>query len=95
MTEPIALFFLLLWFYLLLLPKLRTRRGDYLVGMVGGLFYLTRYNALLFLPLVALLWGLQRRSHGWGQVRLGLGFLVTALACPEHPSFGNLFPAEI
>jgi hypothetical protein len=77
MTETIALFLLLFWFYLLALPKMRSPRGDYFIGAVGGLFYLARYNALLFAPLVAVYWWLKRREEGWHPVlRYGGSFLA-------------------
>lgn len=79
LTEPIALFLMLLWFYLLTLPGCRTSFGDCLVGAAGGLFYLARYNALLFLPLVAIYWWMQRREKGWLPLaRYAAGFFAPA-----------------
>ena len=77
MTEPLALFLLLLWIYLLTLDSSHSTRGDYLVGAAGGLFYLARYNGLLFLPLVGFYWWLRRREKGWQPlVRYLGGFLL-------------------
>lgn len=77
MTEPLALFLMLLWMFLLTLDSSRSTRGDYLVGAAGGLFYLARYNGLLFLPLVGFYWWLQRRQEGWQPLARYLGgFLV-------------------
>lgn len=77
LTEPLALFLLLLWFYLLVLPGCRSPRGDYLVGAAGGLFYLARYNALVFMPLVGFYWWYQRREEGWRPLaRYLAGFIL-------------------
>jgi hypothetical protein len=79
LTEPIALVLMLFWFYLLTLPGCRTPLGDYLVGAAGGLFYLARYNALIFLPLVAAYWWLQRREEGFSPLtRFTAGFFIPA-----------------
>lgn len=57
MTEPMALFFMVLWVYLLLKAPGKSRYFFLLCGAVAGLFYLTRYNAIIFLPLSCLyLW---------------------------------------
>jgi len=57
MTEPMALFFMVLWVYLLLRAPERSCLFFLLTGAVAGLFYLARYNAIIFLPLSCLyLW---------------------------------------
>ncbi|MCL4439103.1 MAG: glycosyltransferase family 39 protein, partial [Firmicutes bacterium] len=57
MTETISAFMMVLTVYLIVAPKLQNIWGDILAGVVLGLFYLTRYNAILFLPFFALfLW---------------------------------------
>ena len=57
MTEPLALFLMLLWVYLLGATPGRSPFFYLLTGGVAGFFYLARYNALLFLPLSLLyLW---------------------------------------
>ncbi len=57
MTEPISLFMMILWVYLLLQAPEKNWGYLLLCGAAGGLFYLTRYNALIFLPLSCLnLW---------------------------------------
>ena len=62
MTETMAVFMMLLSIYLLVAPWVRSPWGDMLAGAALGLFYLTRYNALLFMPFLALFtW---YRSHG-------------------------------
>ena len=73
MTEPIALFLFLLWIYLLSLDRTRSTWGDYLLGAAGGIFYLARYNGLLFLPLIGFYWWLQRREEGWPALARYLG----------------------
>jgi len=73
MTEPIALFLFLLWIYLLSLDRTRSTWGDYLLGAAGGIFYLARYNGLLFLPLIGFYWWLQRRKEGWPALARYLG----------------------
>jgi len=57
MTEPMALFFMVLWIYLLLKAPEQGYSFFLLTGAVAGLFYLARYNAIVFLPLSCLyLW---------------------------------------
>ncbi len=57
MTEPMSLFFMALWVYLLLKAPGRGRGFFLFCGAVAGVFYLTRYNAIIFLPLSCLyLW---------------------------------------
>lgn len=78
MTEPIATFFMVTWVYLLY--RVEEGKTPYLVllGVVAGLFYLTRYNALLFFPLSVVYLGVvllgrnkeNRRSFGAGKFKL-------------------------
>jgi|LSQX01.1.fsa_nt_gb hypothetical protein len=57
MTEPMSLFLMSLWVYLLLKAPGRGRGFFLFCGAVAGIFYLTRYNAIIFLPLSCLyLW---------------------------------------
>jgi len=75
MTESMALFFLVLW--ALLLYKARGEKYCiFLVtGLVGGLFYLVRYNALIFLPLslLYLWWSGRLKTGGVGKLAAYLG----------------------
>jgi 4-amino-4-deoxy-L-arabinose transferase-like glycosyltransferase len=50
MTETISIFMILLAIYLAIAPFTRSVWGDFVAGAGLGLFYLTRYNALLFVP---------------------------------------------
>jgi 4-amino-4-deoxy-L-arabinose transferase-like glycosyltransferase len=50
MTETISVFMILLAIYLAIAPFTRSVWGDFIAGAGLGLFYLTRYNALLFVP---------------------------------------------
>lgn len=58
LTEPLAVLLMLLWLYVLTAPGPVTRRRALLSGGAAGLFYLARYNAVLFLlpGLVFLVW---------------------------------------
>lgn len=49
MTEPLAAFLMLLWVYSLAAPVRVLPWGALLSGVALGIFYLARYNALLFL----------------------------------------------
>lgn len=53
LTEPMALFMMAVVVYLLYIPQFKNIPGDILLGAAVGVFYLTRYNALLFIPLIA------------------------------------------
>ncbi|NLJ55568.1 MAG: glycosyltransferase family 39 protein [Firmicutes bacterium] len=63
MTEPLALFLLLCWVYLLFQAPGRSPLFYLFTGGVAGLFYLARYNALVFLPLSLLYLWFCRREH--------------------------------
>ncbi|KJS15188.1 MAG: hypothetical protein VR69_14985 [Peptococcaceae bacterium BRH_c4b] len=79
MTESMSVFFMVLVFLALLSPLTINRSGDVLLGFVIGLFYLTRYNALLFLPFIAVYRAYQWPKGGFGPVlRVVLGFLLAA-----------------
>ncbi|MDT3698292.1 MAG: glycosyltransferase family 39 protein [Thermincola sp.] len=57
MTETVSVCMMLLAVYLITVSRARTPWGEILAGAAMGLFYLTRYNALLFLPFfVIYLW---------------------------------------
>lgn len=80
LTEPMALFLLVLVVCLLTLPRFRKGWGDFALGMAVGVFYLARYNALLFLPVIAIYWWWLRRPAGVKAVaRYGAAFLLTIL----------------
>ncbi len=77
MTESMSVFFMVLVFLALLSPMTINRPGDLLLGFVIGLFYLTRYNALLFLPFIAVYRAYQWPKGGFGPIfRVVLGFLL-------------------
>ena len=63
MTESMALFLMACWIYLLFKAPGRGSLFFLLTGGVAGLFYLARYNALVFLPLSLLyLWFFDREK---------------------------------
>lgn len=62
MTETISAFMMALVVYLAVARWTQNRWGDILGGAALGLFYLTRYNALLFVPFFALLVWYKRRG---------------------------------
>lgn len=64
LTEPISLFMMVLIVYIMYMPRFRNTGGDILLGITTGLFYLARYNALLFLPLILMCRILIKRSGG-------------------------------
>ncbi|GBF35365.1 membrane protein [Desulfocucumis palustris] len=77
MTESMSVFFMALVFLALLSPSTVNRPGDLLLGVIIGLFYLTRYNALLFLPFIAVYRAYQWPKRGFGPaLRVALGFLL-------------------
>jgi 4-amino-4-deoxy-L-arabinose transferase-like glycosyltransferase len=78
MTESMAVFFMVLMFLVLASSPANSRAGDILLGFVTGLFYLARYNALLFLPFVALFRALQgKKTAPVAAARVALVFLLT------------------
>lgn len=80
LTEPLALFMLVLVVYLLTMPRFRSRWGDLILGLAVGVFYLARYNALLFVPVIALYWGWLRKPDGVkAATRYGAAFFLTVL----------------
>jgi 4-amino-4-deoxy-L-arabinose transferase-like glycosyltransferase len=80
LTEPMALFMMALTVYILAMPSFRNRRGDFILGIAAGAFYLTRYNALLFVPVIALYWWWLRKPAGIQAVaRYGAAFILTVL----------------
>lgn len=64
LTEPLALFMMVLVTYMLTMPGFKKPWGDMALGVVTGLFYLSRYNALLFVPVIGLYWAWIRRPTG-------------------------------
>lgn len=78
LTEPLALFMLVLVVYLLSMPGFRNPWGDIVLGLAAGVFYLARYNALLFVPVIAVYWWWLRKPDGLkAAARYGLALLVT------------------
>ena len=64
MTEPLAAFFMLLWLYMFWKAL---EKGGHLIfwaGAAGGIFYLARYNALLFflLSILFIIWRLYKEE---------------------------------
>lgn len=60
LTEPLAVLLMAGWLYLLTAAPL-SPWGPFLAGLGGGIFYLARYNALLFfLPALVYLWWVRR-----------------------------------
>lgn len=66
LTEPLAVLLMLFWLYLLTAPFGVTPWGALLAGFALGLFYLARYNAILFLipGLAFLVWRHVAESRG-------------------------------
>ncbi len=79
MTEPLAVFMMALTVLLVSAPGLKNRPGDWLAGLALGLFYLARYNALVFLPLFLLYRWLYRGEGFLPPLRMLVGFIVAAL----------------
>ncbi len=63
LTEPLAVLLMLLWLYVLTAPGPVTSRRALLAGGAAGLFYLARYNAVLFL-LPGMIYVVWRASKG-------------------------------
>lgn len=82
MTESMALFFLVLW--VLLLYKARGDRYHFflITGLVSGLFYLVRYNAIIFLPLslLYLWWSGKLKTNGSAKLAAYLGGWLLAVS---------------
>lgn len=74
MTETVSIFMMVLAVYLPVASRARNRWwGDVLAGAALGLFYLARYNALLFVPFFALFLWYRRRGESrnfFGRYRL-------------------------
>lgn len=87
MSETVSVFMMVLAVYLMIAPKLQNIWGDLLAGAVLGLFYLTRYNALLFIPFFVLFLWYRRRQSGrdmgfrpWAARRIsGIWPIITCL----------------
>ncbi len=79
MTEPLAVFLMALALLLASAPGLRNKWGDWLSGIALGLFYLARYNALVFLPFFLAFRLLSRREGITPSLRMAAGFTLAAL----------------
>lgn len=79
MTEPLAVFLMALALLLASARGLRNRRGDWLSGIALGLFYLARYNALVFLPFFLAYRWFCRREGIRPPLRMTAGFALAAL----------------
>ncbi|HWI55390.1 MAG TPA: glycosyltransferase family 39 protein [Desulfobacteria bacterium] len=80
LTEPMALLMLTAIIFIMYIPFFKSPPGDFLLGLAAGLFYLARYNALLFIPVIALVWCALRRPAGLiAGVRLGAAFSLTVM----------------
>lgn len=80
LTEPMALFMMVAVVYLLYMPQFQKLSGDILLGVAAGVFYLTRYNALLFIPLIAICRVYLRKNERLRALLLfGVSFSLTVL----------------
>ena len=79
MTESMSIFFMALAVLLVSVKSLKNSYGDWLSGIGLGLFYLARYNALVFIPFFLLFRWFCRREGILPPARLLAGFLLTAL----------------
>lgn len=79
MTEPMAIFLMTLTLLMVSNKNFKNGGGDWLSGILLGLFYLTRYNALVFLPFF-LLYRYYFRLDGYlSPARMLAGFTLTIL----------------
>ena len=79
MTEPLAVFLMALTFLTVSSESLKSRSGDWLSGLILGLFYLARYNALVFLPFFLLYRWIYRKNDYRPPLRMLAGFIVVTL----------------
>jgi len=79
MTEPLAIFLMALAVLLTTTGKLKNNLGDWLSGIALGLFYLARYNALVFLPFFLIYRWLSRREGLPPPAGMLAGFTLAAL----------------
>ncbi|MHB8156461.1 MAG: ArnT family glycosyltransferase [Desulfocucumaceae bacterium] len=79
MTESMSIFLMSLAILLASVGNLKNKPGDWLSGAGLGLFYLARYNALVFLPFFLLYRWYYRKEGLLPPVRLLAGFTLTAL----------------
>lgn len=79
MTEPLAVFLMTLAVLAVSTGSLRNRPGDWLSGLILGLFYLARYNALVFLPFFLLYRWFYRKEGYLPPLRMLAGFILATL----------------
>lgn len=79
MTESMSIFLMALAVLLVSAKTLKNSFGDWLSGIGLGLFYLARYNALVFIPFFLLFRWFYRREGLLPPSRLLAGFILTAL----------------
>ncbi|MCL6611480.1 MAG: glycosyltransferase family 39 protein [Peptococcaceae bacterium] len=93
MTEPLAVFLTALAVLAASSRGLRNKPGDWLSGAALGLFYLARYNALVFLPFFLGYRWLSRREGSGPPLRMLAGFTLAALPWLARNCiiFGNPF----
>lgn len=78
MTEPLAIFLMSLSILAVSAKSLKNNKGDWLAGITLGLFYLARYNALVFLPFFLLYRWFYRREGFLPPLRMLAGFTLAA-----------------
>jgi hypothetical protein len=79
MTEPMSIFLMALAVLLASSGVLKNKTGDWLSGVALGLFYLARYNALVFIPFFLLFRWLFRKEGLLPPARMLACFILTAL----------------
>jgi len=79
MTESMSIFLMALAVLLVSASALKNSYGDWLSGIVLGLFYLARYNALVFIPFFLIFRWLFRKEGLLPPARLLAGFILTTL----------------
>ncbi len=93
MTEPIAVFLMALTVLVVSSKKLQNKPGDWLSGISLGLFYLARYNGLIFLPFFLIYRGYIRKKSLRPVIRMFFGFTLAVMPWLIRNSllFGNPF----
>lgn len=79
LTEPMALFMMVLTVYIMAIPQFRNKWGDILLGLTLGMFYLTRYNALVFILPVIIYWWFKRDESRMASTLRFLGAFVATI----------------